>query len=204
MLRALILIFVIGGLAGCQTSGADTEGVLASAVDTDQAQVSAIDPEQASVADEEGNVIAQGETDASEAETETAAATPAASTASSAGSDAVVIGLREIAVIRNKGGERAAIEAIFACYKQARARSVRLGQAQVCAAQDFAVSREVISARPANATGTGDRALFISKRHAERIGALMKLKGMNQSQFNTFGRYLHAVAEPAYQEARQS
>ncbi len=202
MLRALILTCILGGLAGCQTSGADTEGVLGSAVGTDQAQVSAIDPEQALVTDEQGNPIAEGEANETEAETEIAAAP--ASPAASSGSDIVLNGLRDIAALRKKGGERAAIEAVFACYKQARARSVRLGQARVCAAQDFAVSREVIAARPAGATGTGDRALFISKRHAERIGALMKLKGMNQSQFNTFGRYLHAVAEPAYQEARRS
>ncbi|MEM8541418.1 MAG: hypothetical protein AAGF25_10730 [Pseudomonadota bacterium] len=116
----------------------------------------------------------------------------------------VVAGVQDIAAIRNTKGEAAAVMAVFACYKRARERSVSLTEAQVCAAQDFVVSREVISSRPSSATGTNDRALLVSKRHPERIGALMKLKGMNQSQFNTFGSSLHAIAEPEYQKARAS
>ncbi|MDZ7823183.1 MAG: hypothetical protein U5K75_03490 [Ahrensia sp.] len=54
------------------------------------------------------------------------------------------------------------------------------------------------------ATGTGDRALLVSKRHGARIGALMQLKGMGQAQFNTFGKYLHQVAEPAFTQALKS
>lgn len=198
-LRLFIAVGLLGFLIGCQTGGADTAGALSSAAAN--SDIAATDEDSADglvtdVSADDANANAP-EIDANVAETESR-------TDRATAGDPVLQGVKEIARIRGRDGESAAVLAVFACYKKARDRSVTLTGARICAAQDFVVSREVISKRPANATGTGDRALLVSKRHAERIGALMQLKGMNQNQFNTFAAYLNAVAEPAYQAARKS
>ena len=155
--------------------------------------------------DADGNVVAEDkETSGTDAQVAEQTADTSTTPDNTRSADPVVAGVQDIAVIRKTKGEPAAVTAVFACYKKARERAVSLDEARICAAQDFVVSREVISNRPSSATGTNDRALLVSKRHPERIGALMKLKGMNQSQFNTFGSYLHAIAEPEYQKARAS
>lgn len=201
MLRILATVGIFAVLSGCQTGGTDTAGALSSAAGNDGVELAAADAEQSLVVDGDGNAT-QPDDGSTGAEVEVEK--QATNDVSQPNADPVVAGVQKIAAIRNEDGEPAAVLAVLDCYKKARDRAVPLTGARICAAQDFVVSREVISKRPATATGTGDRALLVSKRHAERIGALMKLKGMNQSQFNTFGAYLHAVAEPEYQKARKS
>lgn len=205
MLRTFVIVSLLAILAGCQTGSTDTAGTLSSATGAESVADSDTGAEGLQVLDADGNVVTPDEQSA-DTETPVAEQTTDASAASDnqRSADRVVAGVQDIAAIRNTKGEPAAVLAVFACYKKARERAVSLTAARICAAQDFVVSREVISKRPSSATGTNDRALLVSKRHPERIGALMKLKGMNQSQFNTFGSYLHAIAEPEYQKARKS
>ncbi len=203
MLRIFALFGLLAIVTGCQTGVTDTAGALSSAAGTEGVFATGTEVEGSQTLDADGNVIAENGDDA-ETDVDLQADDAGAPAAQPSNVDPVVAGVQSIAAIRNKDGEPAAVLAVFACYKMARDKSVALTGARICAAQDFVVSREVISKRPATATGTGDRALLVSKRHAERIGALMKLKGMSQNQFNTFGAYLHAIAEPAYQKARQS
>lgn len=225
MLRVLTIVGILAFVSGCQTGSTDTSGALSSAVGTSDVETTDAGTGEAQALDADGNPIVADDAEISEAqnldadgnpivaeadaeETNAAASDPSADTSAVSeaqpSSDPTVAAVQAMASIRNKDGEAAAVVAVFNCYKKARERSASLERARICAAQDFVVSREVISSRPTTATGTNDRALFVSKRHAERIGALMKLKGMNQSQFNTFGAYLHAVAEPEYQKARTS
>ena len=205
MLRILATIGILAIISGCQTGGTDTAGALSSAAGTDAATAVSSEVDGSPILDADGNVVAaNGEGEAKDTQVDQLTAEVSAPRAEQPNADPVVASVQSIAAIRNKDGEPAAILAVLACYKKARSKSASLTAARICAAQDFVVSREVISKRPATATGTGDRALLVSKRHAERIGALMKLKGMNQSQFNTFGAYLHAIAEPEYQKVRKS
>ena len=205
MLRILALFGILAIVSGCQTGSTDTAGALSSAAGTDGAAVVSSDADGSQILDADGNVVAaNGDAEAEVTEVGQQATDASVPSAAPSNADPVVVAVHSMAAIRNKDGEPAAVLAVFACYKKAREKSVSLTSARICAAQDFVVSREVISKRPATATGTGDRALLVSKRHAERIGALMKLKGMNQNQFNTFGAYLHAIAEPEYQKARKS
>lgn len=205
MLRILTLIGLLAIVSGCQTGGTDTAGALSSAAGTDNVESAVDSTEEAPALDADGNlIVVEGESaeeGAVVADQETAISAPPDEQRSA---NPIVASVQAMAYIRGKDGESAAVLAVLDCYKKAREKSVSLTAARICAAQDFVVSREVISKRPASATGTNDRVLLVSKRHAERIGALMKLKGMNQSQFNTFGAYLHAIAEPEYQKARQS
>lgn len=205
MLRILALIGILVIVTGCQTGSTDTAAALSSAAGTEGVAVAGADAEDAQSVDADGSIVVEnGEAETNQAVDDQQDADANSASAQPANADPVIAGVRSIAAIRNKNGEPAAVLAVFSCYKKAREKSVTLTGARICAAQDFVVSREVISSRPATATGTNDRPLLVSKRHAERIGALLKLKGMNQSQFNTFGAYLHAVAEPEYQKARQS
>lgn len=204
MLRILALIGVLAVVSGCQTSGTDTAGALSSAAGNADAAAANANGDQPALEQDGQDVAAGGETsESADGDAPQGAEASAVAPVKSSSADPVVAGVQTVASIRNEKGEGAAILKVLDCYKQARERSVSLALARICAAQDFVVSREVISNRPANATGTNDRPLLVSKRHAERIGALMKLKGMNQNQFNTFGAYLHAVAEPEYQKARK-
>lgn len=203
--RFTLLAFMLFALAACQTGNTDTDGALSTVVG--EGANNAAKPEDAPSSAEENSApkVDPVETvKAEEAKPEAKPEPKVEATPEPPKGDAIEASMAEIAAIRKSQGERGAVTAIFACYEKARAKSASLEQAKICAAQDFAVSREIIVARPENATGTGDRALLVSKRHASRIGALLQFKGMSQSQFNTFGRYLHAVAEPAYKKARRA
>lgn len=107
-----------------------------------------------------------------------------------------------IAALQRAKGNLAALDDVFACYERAKAKDAPISDAKVCAAQDFVVSKSVNeqTAKPENAA-RNKRAKFIAKRSAERIGAVLQAKGMNQGQFNVFGRFLHSHVLPAYQRA---
>lgn len=201
MLRFLSTMFLVLVLSGCQTGGTDTESTLASAaIETSETQnAEAVEDPAADTADSGASDEVQEPVSEPVAEKPEK---PAVTNTGGSSDQNIVKGVERIAGIRGSKGERGAIESIFSCYSKARKPGSTIELAKICAAIDFVVSREVLAKRPASATGTGDRALVISKRHAERIGALLQFKGMSQSQFNTFGKFLHAVAEPAYKKAR--
>lgn len=113
--------------------------------------------------------------------------------------NAAVLG---IARLEKAKGSKAALNSVFECYSRAQSPKVTLAQAQVCAVQDFVVSRYTenqLEERYKNRAPP--RALVVARRAPQRIGALMELKNMRQSQFNAFGRYMTGVALPTYEQA---
>lgn len=114
----------------------------------------------------------------------------------------VVDGIREIARLQGSRGDLVAYQQIFACYGKAQQPRAPIADAKVCAAQDFVISKNVLaSARSRGGDAEYKRAMLVAERHAQRIGALMEFKGMNQSQFNAFGRFLHTDGKTAYLQA---
>ncbi len=164
-------------LASCQSGGDALEGVA---------------PKQGAIQDVSPKTV--------EASAPQAPASPAAE----GGNDEarMVDAAASIAALQKARGNLAALDDIFACYERAKAKDAPIGEAKVCAAQDFVVSKSVNeqTAKPENAA-RNKRAKFIAKRSAERIGAVLQAKGMNQGQFNVFGRFLHSHVLPAYQRA---
>ncbi len=132
--------------------------------------------------------------------TSTPAPTPAtAADRTASANDAILAGVEAIARKRKAEGHSAALASVLDCYKRAQAQSVSLDVARICAAQDFVISRAIEDEN--GGPGRSSPALLVAGRAPERIGALMQLKGMSQPAFNTFGRYLHAVALPAFEKA---
>ncbi|MFP1633489.1 hypothetical protein ACLB6G_17290 [Zhengella sp. ZM62] len=118
------------------------------------------------------------------------------------GADPVLDAVEKIGRLQKAQGTLAAMDVVFACYEHAKDRKASLSDAKVCAAQDFAVSKSVEEGRARRMGGQSDvRATIIASRVAQRIGALMQLKGMGQAEFDRFGQYLHQVAKPAHARA---
>ena len=118
------------------------------------------------------------------------------------GADPVLDAVEKIGRLQKAQGTLAAMDVVFACYERAKDRKASLTDARICAAQDFAVSKSVEEGRAKRVGGQSDvRASIIASRVAQRIGALMQLKGMGQAEFNRFGLYLHQVAKPAHARA---
>lgn len=114
-------------------------------------------------------------------------------------SDPVLTAVVRIGRLQKAQGTLAAMDAVFQCYERAQEPRATIADAKVCAAQDFAVSKSVEEGRAQPAGRQADaRSAIISRRAAQRIGALMQLKGMNQAEFDRFGLYLHQVVKPAH------
>ena len=115
------------------------------------------------------------------------------------GADPIVDAVERVGRLQKAQGTLAAMDAVFQCYERAQEPRATIADAKVCAAQDFAVSKSVEEGRAQPAGRQADaRSAIISRRAAQRIGALMQLKGMNQAEFDRFGLYLHQVVKPAH------
>lgn len=206
MLRALALCLLLA-LAACQSTGSDGKvDALASVTDDKTDVATAEEPAVVGLAEtEEADAAAATPVTApvaADANT-TAAVDPAPASAPTKTSDAVLNGVQAIARTYSQGGRDKALRDVLACYQRVQGRSASIAAAKVCAAQDFVVSNAVTDAyKAAGRVAKRDRTVLVAERVAERIGALMQLKGMSQSQFNTFGLYLHQVAKPAFDRAR--
>lgn len=118
------------------------------------------------------------------------------------GGDPIVDAVERVGRLQKAQGTLAAMDTVFQCYEKARDPRAPMLLAKTCAAQDFAVSKSVEEGRARRVGGQADvRASIIARRVAQRIGALMQLKGMGQAEFNRFGLYLHQVVKPAHMRA---
>ena len=122
-----------------------------------------------------------------------AASPPAAQSESDRLRNAVI----QIAGLEKEQGRDAAFRSVLACYERAKSREAPVVVAKECATQDFVISRG-----RQEAGGQRDQQLIIAERAPQRIGAMMELKGMGQTEFNSFGLFLNRVALPAYRQAR--
>lgn len=181
------------GLAACQTAGSDASVTLESARQevagghAAAAPAEAVHPARAS-----GPRVASGP----------GAGDPARTAAKRPDRDPVLDAVEKIGRLQKAQGTLAAMDIVFSCYERAKDRQASLTDAKACAAQDFAVSKSVEEGRAKRAGGQADvRASIIASRVAQRIGALMQLKGMSQADFDRFGLYLHEVAKPAHVRA---
>jgi hypothetical protein len=113
--------------------------------------------------------------------------------------DRVREAMTRIAGVQESRGNRVALSQVLQCYERAKKREATMDDARVCAAQDFVISKSVLEDSPRERDGT---LILLSKRSAQRIGAVLQFKGMGQSQFNNFARYLHSFALPAYRQAK--
>lgn len=191
--RGWFLSLMLLGLAACQTAGGDASAPLESARQEAADASAAAPPATASMpAGEPKPPMAsnprQGE--------------PVQAGRNRPGADPVLDAVEKIGRLQKAQGTLAAMDVVFACYERAKDRKASLTDARICAAQDFAVSKSVEEGRAKRVGGQSDvRASIIASRVAQRIGALMQLKGMGQAEFNRFGLYLHQVAKPAHARA---
>ncbi|MDZ7823184.1 MAG: hypothetical protein U5K75_03495 [Ahrensia sp.] len=161
MRRLLCSFLLLGALAGCQT-GADADGALKSAAVEKSEKVTAVTnetvasvPSPSAAAAEPAKVGAAPEKLAEEPEPELKQEPEqeVAAKSAKASADPIAEAAASIAKLRKTKGERTAVEAVLACYKKAQAASAPMASAQVCAAQDFALSRNIIASRKPNGNG---------------------------------------------------
>ncbi|MEL6919683.1 MAG: hypothetical protein AAFO77_01475 [Pseudomonadota bacterium] len=187
-------------LAGCQTNTSETTSaipVLESASEGSESG-GALEAEVSAAASEPNETDADQATNTDDPDADAGQAQAVASAPARQSEDERLRGaVTQIAAIEDERGRNAAFQSVFSCYERAKLRDAPISLAKVCATQDFVLSRGRV-----DAGGDRDQLLIIAERAPQRIGALMELKGMGQSQFNQFGLFLNRVALPTYRQTQ--
>lgn len=195
---ALILLLA---LASCQSAGSSSDATGVAALES----VDAGDDAAAETAAAEPVAEPDPETETGTVAAVAESTRPAVETAKVLPPDDDVLrnAVVDIAKLHKAKGHQAALARVSDCYTRAQSKDVTMEQSKICAVQDFAISRATENRFKAQGKSNArNRTLIVAKRAPERIGALMQLKGMTQSQLNSFALYLHAVVLPTFEKTR--